>query len=91
MRYAYSITSLHQLGKQGGSYPLPGFLTSGVRQLLLGCLQSTGRLSAKDCVYLAAVSETTNSDQESKLVEKLGCKSVLIYIYSPTNTLVLCL
>jgi serine/threonine protein kinase len=65
------------IGDQRGVYPLPGFLTSGVQQLLTGCLQFPPRLSAKDCVYLSVVSEATSPQQESRIVKELG--------YSPAH------
>ena len=74
--YMYITLCLHafQIGERRGNYPLPGFLTSGVRQLLSGCLRSEGRLSAKDCAYMAALSEATDHEQKTRITEKLGCK-----------------
>ena len=92
-----SFTLHRQIGEQNErAYPFPAFLASpgdlgtteggrGVRQLLIGCLQpSSGRVSAKDLAYLAAISETTSSDQRSRIMKQLGCKytcNVCIYAY----------
>ena len=79
--YMYITLCLHafQIGERRGNYPLPGFLTSGVRQLLSGCLRSEGRLSAKDCAYMAALSEATDHEQKTRILAKLGCKQYNIY------------